>query len=171
MKGLRDRDLLGLLVGCGLRRGELAALGFDAIAQREGRWAIAMDLRHDNPCERLLGADPGSMRPRPLAASALASTYAPLGDIPRHFLLTNSLSMRYGFPSSLRVFETLLRSLYVWRFAGPSFDWCHLSAREAKAVTCPPGPRRPSPHVPCSKVKSSPHSGLPSHRLREVPEC
>ena len=39
-KGLRDRVLLGLLVGSGLRRGELATLGFDAIAQREGRWAI-----------------------------------------------------------------------------------------------------------------------------------
>ena len=39
-KGLRDRVLLGLLVGCGLRRGELAGLGFEAIAQREGRWAI-----------------------------------------------------------------------------------------------------------------------------------
>ena len=39
-KGLRDRVLLGLLVGSGLRRGELAGLGFDAIAQREGRWAI-----------------------------------------------------------------------------------------------------------------------------------
>ena len=39
-KGLRDRVLLALLVGCGLRRGELAGLGFDAIAQREGRWAI-----------------------------------------------------------------------------------------------------------------------------------
>ena len=39
-KGLRGRVLLALLVGSGLRRGELAGLGFDAIAQREGRWAI-----------------------------------------------------------------------------------------------------------------------------------
>ena len=39
-KGLRDRVLLGLLVGCGLRRGELAGLGFEDVAQREGRWAI-----------------------------------------------------------------------------------------------------------------------------------
>ena len=32
--------LLGFLMGCGLRRGELAGLEFGDVAQREGRWAI-----------------------------------------------------------------------------------------------------------------------------------
>ena len=39
-KGLRDRVLLGFLVGCGLRRGELAGLELGDVSQREGRWAI-----------------------------------------------------------------------------------------------------------------------------------
>ncbi len=40
LKGKRDRALLALLLGCGLRRSELAALRFEEIQQREGRWAL-----------------------------------------------------------------------------------------------------------------------------------
>lgn len=40
LKGKRDRALLAVLLGCGLRRRELADLHFEAIAQREGRWAV-----------------------------------------------------------------------------------------------------------------------------------
>jgi integrase/recombinase XerD len=39
-KGLRDRAILAVLVGCGLRRQEAAHLTFDHIQQREGRWVI-----------------------------------------------------------------------------------------------------------------------------------
>lgn len=40
LKGLRDRAMLAVMIGGGLRRGEVAALTFDHVAQREGRWAI-----------------------------------------------------------------------------------------------------------------------------------
>jgi integrase len=40
-KGKRDRVMLGLLIGCGLRRNELAQLTFEYIQEREGRWVIA----------------------------------------------------------------------------------------------------------------------------------
>lgn len=40
LKGLRDRALLAVLIGCGLRRAEAAVLSFFHIQQREGRWTI-----------------------------------------------------------------------------------------------------------------------------------
>lgn len=40
LKGLRDRVIIALLVGCGLRRNELAELEIAQIQQREGRWVI-----------------------------------------------------------------------------------------------------------------------------------
>ena len=39
-KGLRDRAILAVLLGCGLRRSEVAALTFDHIQQRDGRWCV-----------------------------------------------------------------------------------------------------------------------------------
>ncbi len=40
MKGLRDRAMLAVLLGCGLRRSEVAALTFTHVQQRDGRWCI-----------------------------------------------------------------------------------------------------------------------------------
>lgn len=40
LKGLRDRAILAVLLGCGLRRTEAAGLTWEHIAQREGRWVI-----------------------------------------------------------------------------------------------------------------------------------
>jgi site-specific recombinase XerD len=39
-KGLRDRAILATLLGCGLRRSEVAALTFTHVQQRDGRWCI-----------------------------------------------------------------------------------------------------------------------------------
>ncbi len=40
LKGLRDRAILAVMVGCGPRRSEVAALTMEHIQQREGRWVI-----------------------------------------------------------------------------------------------------------------------------------
>lgn len=40
LKGTRDRAVLAVLIGCGLRRAEAAILSFSHLQQREGRWAI-----------------------------------------------------------------------------------------------------------------------------------
>jgi site-specific recombinase XerD len=40
LKGLRDCAILAVMLGCGLRRSEVANLTHDHIQQREGRWVI-----------------------------------------------------------------------------------------------------------------------------------
>ena len=40
VRGLRDRAILAVLLGCGLRRSEVAALTFTQVQQRDGRWCI-----------------------------------------------------------------------------------------------------------------------------------
>ena len=41
LAGLRDRAILALLLGCGLRRAELLRLNVEDLTQREGRWVFA----------------------------------------------------------------------------------------------------------------------------------
>lgn len=53
LRGKRDAALIGLLLGCGLRRSEAVALRLDHIQLREGHWVIA-DLfgKGVDGCER-----------------------------------------------------------------------------------------------------------------------
>ncbi len=41
LTGLRDRAILALLLGCGLRRAELLRINFEDLQQREGRWILS----------------------------------------------------------------------------------------------------------------------------------
>lgn len=40
LKGLRDRAIFAVLLGCGLRRSEVAAMTFKHVQQRDNRWCI-----------------------------------------------------------------------------------------------------------------------------------
>jgi integrase len=40
LRGLRDRAILAVLLGCGLRRSEMATLTLAHVQQRDGRWCI-----------------------------------------------------------------------------------------------------------------------------------
>src|SRR5712671_495637 len=40
LRGMRDRAILAVLLGCGLRRSEVAALTLTHLQQRDGRWCI-----------------------------------------------------------------------------------------------------------------------------------
>src|SRR6516165_11062310 len=41
LRGKRDYAMIAMLIGCGLRRGELLALRIDCIQSREEHWVIA----------------------------------------------------------------------------------------------------------------------------------
>jgi site-specific recombinase XerC len=40
LRAKRDRAIIAILIGCGLRRAELAALEFEHVQTRQGHWAI-----------------------------------------------------------------------------------------------------------------------------------
>jgi site-specific recombinase XerD len=78
LRGKRDRAILALLIGCGLRRAELVGLGTQDFQVREQRWVIA-DLigigKHILPFRCRCGRNAPSMSgPRRLASTVARSS-------------------------------------------------------------------------------------------------
>jgi integrase/recombinase XerD len=57
LKGVRDRAILAVMIGTGLRRAEVASLAWEQIQQRDGRWAI-IDLVGKRSRVRSIGVPP-----------------------------------------------------------------------------------------------------------------
>jgi integrase len=57
LKGIRDQAILAVMVGTGLRRAEVAALAWEQIQQRDGRWVI-IDLVGKGNRVRSVGLPP-----------------------------------------------------------------------------------------------------------------
>jgi site-specific recombinase XerD len=70
-KGLRDRAILALLLGCGLRRSEVAALTFAHIQQRDDRWCI-VDLVGKHGRVRTMPV-PSTITPFPVVFTRMSS--------------------------------------------------------------------------------------------------
>ena len=68
LKGKRDRVILAFMLGCGLRRNEVAGLTFEHVQQRDGRWAI-VDLEGKGGRLRTVPAGQGEGRYRQLGGS------------------------------------------------------------------------------------------------------
>jgi integrase len=52
LRGWRDGAMLGLLLGCGLRRSEVVGLRLDRLQLREGHWVMSIWLAKAEGCER-----------------------------------------------------------------------------------------------------------------------
>jgi len=72
LKGLRDKSILAVLIGCGLRRAEAANLTFDHIQQRDGRWVLVDLIGKRNKVRSV---------PMPNWAKAAIDTYATAANL------------------------------------------------------------------------------------------
>jgi hypothetical protein len=78
--GLRDRAILAVLLGCGLRRSEVAALTVGHVQQRDGAgasWIFAGSMAACGQCRCQIGLRWGSMRGLGPPASLTATSSGP----------------------------------------------------------------------------------------------
>jgi site-specific recombinase XerD len=74
LKGLRDRAILAVMIGAGLRRSEVANLTFAHIRQRDGRWVIVDLVGKGNRVRTV---------PMPSWAKATVDAWAEAADVKR----------------------------------------------------------------------------------------
>lgn len=102
LKGRRDRAILALLVGCGLRRAEAAGLRFEQIEQREGRWAI-VDLIGKGNKPRTI--------PMPVWSKAIIDQWAKRAAIHSGVIIRRCEHGKDG----QRIFDDPLTTVGIWR--------------------------------------------------------
>ena len=112
----RDHAMLAMLIGCGLRRGELLALTLESVQQREEHWVIA----------DLVGKG-GHVRTVPVPAWVKAAvdrwtTAAGITDGPV-FRAINKAGRVWGAGMSPKVLWDIVRSVdFRARLAGPRLE-------------------------------------------------
>ena len=102
LKGRRDRAILALLIGCGLRRAEAAGLCFEQIEQREARWAI-VDLIGKGNKPRTI--------PMPAWTKAIIDQWRERAGIESGFIIRRCEHGKDGE----KVFDDSLTTVGIWR--------------------------------------------------------
>jgi integrase len=116
LRGKRDRAILATLLGCGIRRAELARLRDSDVAQREGRWCI-VDLAGKGRRIRTVPMPSWAKsfidlwtaaRDAAVAATIVDTAAATLIDAPRLFVSLDNRGRAGNSMSANAIYETVL---------------------------------------------------------------
>ena len=161
LRELRDHAMVAMLIGCGLRRGELLALRLDSIQQREEHWVIA----------DLVGKG-GHVRTVPIPAWVKAAVDALDGGGRHH--------QRAGLPGDqqgrARVGRRHVAEGAVGRRPRGGGSCRHRHAGAARSATnlrpsVPPGGRRTRPDSVPARPRVHPDDGALPRMQAEAPGC
>lgn len=98
-KGLRDRAVLAVMIGCGLRRSEAAKLTYAHVQQREGRWAV-VDLVGKGKRVRTVPMPPWAKVALDAWRKALEARLGPVAPTERVFRAVNKADKLSGVRKS-----------------------------------------------------------------------